>query len=384
MKDQDLIKIIKNGENSLVEFKSSLVHSDSIVKEVAAFSNTAGGSLFIGVEDNGEITGISEEKFEEKIIQICRNNIIPSIIPVIEKYNINDKVIFEVIIDRGRNKPYKVRTSNKFYIRAGSVSIEPTTEELVRLFQEGEIFHFEVKPVPGTSEADLNLNLFYDYCKNYRNYPVTDEDSVSLLTNLQFLSDEGYSTIAGLLCFGKNISRFLPQSGIQLHRFSGTDVTSDVLENREMEGTIPFLIDSAIKFVASNTSVSSTVPEDGGQRIDLNDYDPLIVKEIIVNAFQHRDWSIFGQKIRIRMFSDRIEVFSPGKIPNTLNLKNILYGNSFYRNPLLSQIIKDYGYSDKMGRGLLKVIRRSDELKLKQPVFETDTASFTVIIFRRT
>ncbi len=341
MTEIEFSNILNIGEHSLIEFKSAKVHNDSLAKEIVAFANTEGGSIFIGVEDDGQISGIFENKVEEKLINICRNNIQPSIVPVIEKYIFQDKLIYIVKIEKGKSKPYKVGTTNKFFIRAGSVSIEPTTEELVRLFQDGEIYHFEVKPIPGTSEKDLNLHLFYDYCKNYRNFSIEDEDSISLLKNLQFLNEDGFVSIAGLLCFGKNPTKFLPQAGIALHSFRGSDVTDDVVENRELEGTIPFLIDSAINFIASYSSTSSRVPEDGGVRIDIPDYDHLIMKEIIVNAFQHRDWSIFGQKIRLRIFQDRIEVFSPGKIPNTLNLQNILYGNSFYRNPLLSQIIRD-------------------------------------------
>lgn len=160
------------------------------------------------------------------------------------------------------------------------------------------------------------------------------------------------------------------------------DASSQVLENRELNGTIPFLIDSALNFIVSHISVRSHVPENGDPRVDIYDYDRLICKEIIVNAFQHRDWSIFGQKIRIQIFSNRIEVFSPGKLPNTLNLENALHGNSFYRNPLLSQLIRDYGYSDKMGRGLQKIIQKCKDKGYPQPEFKADIHSFTVTLFK--
>ncbi|MCI5149218.1 MAG: AAA family ATPase, partial [Candidatus Electrothrix sp. MAN1_4] len=106
-----------------------------------------------------------------------------------------------------------------------------------------------------------------------------------------------------------------------------------------------------------------------------------LVRELIVNAFMHRDWSIFGQRIRLNIFADRLEVFSPGSLPNTLNLTRALSGISYYRNPIISQMLKDYKMADRVGRGLQKVVNYYQERGLRPPVFDVEHASFRVTLW---
>ena len=105
------------------------------------------------------------------------------------------------------------------------------------------------------------------------------------------------------------------------------------------------------------------------------------MRELIVNAFMHRDWSIFGQRIRLNVFADRMEVFSPGGLPNTLNLTRALSGISYYRNPIISQMLKDYKMADRVGRGLQKVVNYYQEHGLRPPVFDVDHAAFRVTLW---
>ena len=149
-------RLVRAGESSRVEFKSRDFHNDSLAKEIVAFANMKGGRIYIGVRDNGELEDI-EQKIEERIVNICRNNILPSIIPDIETLLIDDRRILCIHIDRGRHKPYKVKKSNKFYIRAGSVSIEPSNEELVRLFQTASTF---ISKYPRSSPINVTSSTY--------------------------------------------------------------------------------------------------------------------------------------------------------------------------------------------------------------------------------
>ena len=238
-----------------------------------------------------------------------------------------------------------------------------------------------MKGIPDTSRKDLDHVLITDYCREYRKIDP-DDDIDSLLTNLQLLGINKESTILGMLFFGKDPIRYLPQTGIALHRFNGKDRADSILENREVNGPIPHLIDTAMKFISSNTAGKSELREGDIQRRDWFEYEEIIYRELLSNAFQHRDWSIFGQKIRVQMFSDRLEIFSPGKLPNTMTLQNAIVGNSFYRNPLISQTLRDYGLVDKMGRGLFKVMKICKEWNLPEPQFIETTSSFTAVIYK--
>ncbi|QTA83278.1 Schlafen and ATP-dependent DNA helicase domains-containing protein [Desulfonema limicola] len=378
----DINEIIKKGEDSRTEFKSSDFHNDSLAKEIAAFSNMKGGSLFIGISDSGVIQGIEDTKLDERVINICRNNIIPPVIPEISFIHVQEKKILHLVIEKGKFKPYKVKSTNKYYIRAGSVSIEPTNEELIRLFQNGSQLHFEVSRLPGTGINDIDLLKFRLYCQEYRDIEVTDNmDFKKLLYNFQVIDEDEQLSFAGALFFAKKISRLLPQSGIDMNLFNGPDMTDEIADYKSFEGHIPEAISSAENFVKFNSRIKAGFNKEETRRIDRHDYDPFAIRELVTNAFMHRDWSIFGQKIRVNMFSDRLEIFSPGRIPNTLNLTRALAGISYYRNPIIAQMLKDYKFAEKAGRGLQKILKFYRENKLKPPDFELTDEFLKVILY---
>lgn len=373
--------LIPRQEDSVTEFKNEKVHPDSLAKEIVAFSNTNGGDIFLGIDDDGTVSGISNtKKAEEKVINICRNNIVPSVVPEIICFTHQGYTVMRIRTDRGIFKPYKVKTTSKFYIRAGSTAVEPTSEELLRLFQEGGLLHFEVSALSGTTQKDIDLVRFRKYCTDFRKMEFSEEGLDNLLDNLQ-LTDQGRLTVAGNIMFGVRPEYHMPQAGIELFCFSGTDQTSEILDSRVIDSVIPELLESAESFVKKNSRVRSCFNPDQTRRIDLAEYEPFVIREIVVNALIHRDWSIFGQKVRLNMFSDRVEVFSPGGVPNTLNISRMLAGISYYRNPLLSQMLRDYGLSEKMGRGLMKVMNFYVKNSFKLPEFETDKNYFLVRLF---
>lgn len=134
--------------------------------------------------------------------------------------------------------------------------------------------------------------------------------------------------------------------GVQLVRFEGNNVTGLIIDKKDIEGNIPDIIDKLVDFVNLHNKISEKF--EGIKRIDVPDYNKQVIREIIVNAFAHRDWSLYGAKVRVYIFDDYIEIRSPGKIPNTLTLERIKMGISYYRNPLITQMLADYGYADKI------------------------------------
>lgn len=374
-------EIIKAGENSKTEFKSVRFHSDSMAKEVAAFANMNGGDIYVGVSDQGEIEHV-DKGIEERIINICRNNIQPSIIPEITSFVIEEKKILKVTVEKGRHKPYKVKTSNRFYIRAGSVSIEPSNEELVRLFQDGQQLHFEISPVVDYSEKEFDHLRFRDYVENVRDISFEDNETENYLYNLQCIDEQNRISVLGLLFFGITPSRYLPQSGIEMNAFDGLDTSADLLDYQSHDCTIVDCISMAVSFVKKHSSIQASFEPETGNRIERAEFEPFVIREIIVNAFMHRDWSIFGQRIRVNLFKDRAEIFSPGRLPNTLNLKRALSGISYYRNPIVSQMLKDYKMADRVGRGLQAVVNHCKKKGLKEPHFEDAPDFFRVTLYR--
>lgn len=373
---KDIDALIRNGENSLVEFKHEQFHADSLAKVIVAFANTHGGDILIGVEDDGQVSGVNDKSVEEKIVQICRNNVSPPLLPLITSATITGKKLYRVTIEKGAYKPYKVKTTNKFYIRAGSVSVEPTNEELMRLFQNGEQLYFEIHPIPGTSLADADLVKFRDYCEHVRNISLEEYDLPQFLKNLQIITTDEQITLAGMLFFGRTIEYFLPQAGIELACFRGTDVDSEIIDAKDVVQDVPRMIAAAEDFVRYHSRKQAYFNQEQTRRIDRYDYEPFAIRELLANAFAHRDWSIFGQKIRLRMFEDRLEIFSPGKLPNTLNLESALSGISYYRNPIIAQWLRDYQVAEKVGRGLFKIMKFYRQHHYPLPEFKDDPAYF--------
>ena len=380
---KDLTTILEHCEDHVTEFKSGRFHNESLAKEIVAFSNSSGGSIFIGIEDDDSVSGIDDKATEERVINICRNLIEPSVLPEIFFHrHSSGKKVLEVAIPQGLFKPYKIKGQNRFYVRVGTVSIEHSLPELIRLLQSGGLYHLEITALPGTSTADLDWLRLREYCQTYRKMEFEEQDARQLLENWQLLDRHGQITVAGALFFALNPERLLPQSGVQLFRFIGLDSAGAIADQKEISAPIPESIDTAVKFVQFNSAVRGIFVDGNPRRIDRPDYDFFVIRELITNAFCHRDWSIFGQKIRLSLFDDRLELFSPGALPNTLTLENALAGVSFYRNPNIAQICRDYGLVEKAGRGLQKIVAICRQLSLSQLRFQCDHTFIKTTVYK--
>ncbi len=155
MRKSDLIEIISNGESSKVEFKTEEVHPAALAEEIVAFANFEGGIILIGIDDSGDIIGCIRENVEEFVINISRNNVRPSIIPLIEKIVIDKKLILAVSIQKG-DTPYST-SKGRYYIRVGSTKQTPTQQELLRLFQKRNILQLDETPVIKASVKSIDV-----------------------------------------------------------------------------------------------------------------------------------------------------------------------------------------------------------------------------------
>jgi ATP-dependent DNA helicase RecG len=184
-----------------------------------------------------------------------------------------------------------------------------------------------------------------------------------------------------MLYFGKELTQFLPQSGIDMFRFSGTEKDTDILDHKTEILPIPQLLEVGERFIKYNSSTKAVFNQSETRREDVQEYPEFVVRELLSNAFAHRDWSIFGQRVKIDIFSDRLEIFSPGKLPNTLELESAISGISYYRNPIISQMLKDYSLVEKSGRGLLKILNYYKKNKLSLPRFDATNFFLKVTLY---
>jgi ATP-dependent DNA helicase RecG len=359
MTSSNIQSLLEQGENSAIEFKNETVRAESLAKEIVAFSNSSGGEILIGVEDDGSISGVVE-KDEEWVSNVVRNNVIPAVNASVEKWAFQGKAILHILIPKGKDKPYQTN-QNQFFIRVGSTNRAATQQELLRLFQESGIFHFDLTGVERTTESVLNKTRVDQYFDRFglRFDAEAPEQQKTLLQNADILREDGRLTVAGALCFAINPARYLPQSTISFAHFLGNEITEALVDRQVITGTLDMMIDAAFAVLKNNLLQPSHIVET--KRVDGVLYSDKVFRELITNACAHRDYSISGSGIRIFLFDNRIEFRSPGRLPNTLNLDKIRLGGSYARNPVIVSYLQYMGYIDKLGRGLPLVIREARE-----------------------
>ncbi len=378
MKNSNFIEIIQQGENSAIEFKSADVKTDSLAKEIIAFANMNGGIILIGIEDDRTISGVSKEKnWEEWTMNIARNNINPPLNIGFEYIELKEKIIAIITVDKGKNKPYQT-IDGKYYIRIGSTNRIASIAELMRLFQESGAFNYDLFKVEKSKISDLNSNKLDTYFSKYGVDFSLDKDKEKLLVNTDIMTEEGNLTVGGLLIFGINPQRYLYNSYIVFAHFNGNIISDELIDKQNIEGTIDMQVDLAVSVIKNNLLTPSKIiglKREHSKHL----YEDKVFREIVLNAVVHRNYAILGSSIRIFLFSDRLEVISPGKLPNTVTLEKIKAGVSYSRNSVILKYLENLRYIDKLGRGIPMIINETKKAN-KNVIFEEIGEEFKVTL----
>jgi ATP-dependent DNA helicase RecG len=391
MRPEELREIIRNGENSYIEFKEEAIKAKELAEEIVAFANSEGGTILIGADDDGNIKGVSDPSLEEKIMNICRNNCIPNISPGFQSVDIDGQTVAVVIVGKGLNKPYYT-TDHKYYIRVGTTKRIASREELLRLFEASGSLYFDISPVADTSIKDLSLDVVQDYFLKYNAFDLFEESKEAterILINADIMTEaDGASegerkplcTVGGLLVFGRNPERRLPQNGIGFAHFKGAELTDELIDKKILTGRIQDLADQVMVALKLNMISPSVI--NGLKREEKEEYPALVLREAIVNTLVHRNYSISGSKIRILMFDDRIEFHSPGRLPNTVTIEKMKIGISFARNPFLVKYMENLRYIDQLGRGIPMILKTMKEAGAKEPHLQELGEEFILTMYK--
>lgn len=376
----EFLSLIEQGENNAIEFKSVNILPESLAKELVAFSNSTGGVILLGVEDSGQISGIgnSKKNLEEWVMNIARNNVIPAISVILESLLVEDKTILFIRIPKGRDKPYQT-LNYLFLIRVGSTNRVATQAELMRLFQQSGVFHYDLQGVDMTSFRSLNTAKIDQYFSNYQIDFENEDNQQQILINTDILLESGQTTLAGLLVFGLNPQKYLYNASISLARFMGTQIEDTLLDKQVIQGTLDLQIDTTLAIIKNHIPQPSHI--EGSRTVDsVFQYPDSVFRELLVNACAHRDYSLHGSRIRIFIFVDRIEFISPGRLPNSVSIEKIKMGVSYARNPVIVKFLENLRYIDKLGRGLPMVYQTAKRAG-KQIEFMEIGEEFRVVLY---
>ncbi|MGH4051474.1 MAG: RNA-binding domain-containing protein [Clostridium sp.] len=385
MTKNELIEIINNGENSYIEFKEENIKVKDLAEEIVAFANSEGGIILIGIDDNCNIIGVRDNNIEEKIMNICRNNCIPNIIPIYNEIILSDKRISIINIPKGLNKPYYT-VDHKYYVRVGTTKRIASREELLRLFEANGALHFDISPIEETSIKDLNIDIIRDYFIMYNTFDLYEEEKETIeriLINADILKEKDAKvvcSVGGLLVFGKNPEKYLPQNGVSFAHFKGNDITDELIDKKVIIGRIQDIAEQLLVVLKNNMMTPSKIS--GLLRVEEEEYPILVLRESIINSLVHRNYSIYGSKIRFFMFDDRIEFRSPGRLPNTVTIEKMKIGVSYARNPFLVKYMENMRYIDQLGRGIPMILKTMKNKGNKEPLLEEIGEEFILTIFK--
>ncbi len=404
----ELAELIRNGENSGVEFKRDDVHPDSLAKEIVALLNLEGGHVLLGVEDDGAMTGLTRDlKLAETwVMDVCRQNVQPAMTPYWETLAWNGGQVVGVIAlpADSPDKPYKAKRGQAWvtFMRVGTTSREATREEEARLYQASGWLHYDLKPTPGATLDDLDRRRLEDYFRDIRRQecpPTEDVDGWRrLLINTDLMvEDRGRAipTAGAILLFGRNPNRLLPQAGFTATAYPGIEKDYAARERATLRGPIvPLrsaggdlletgLVEQTMDFVRRNTAVEAWI-DDGGRRQDhWKDYPLEAVREAVVNAIAHRDYTIAVTDNEISIYSDRLEVISPGRLPNTVTVEKMRYGYRAARNELIKEVLRDYRHIEATGLGVpRKIIQGMREHNGTEPDLIEEESRFIVRLWK--
>lgn len=337
MEALEALEIISRGEDGRHQFKRKFNSAADAAKEMAAFSNSEGGLIFIGVDDDGTIPGLTANEIadhNELIANAATQNIRNPIGPQTQNLTINGRTVMVVAVASGADKPYFA--DGIIWQKVGADKRKITSkEELRRLFQASDLLQPDEIPVRGCGVDQLDFDrLRAYYTRRYKEElpEMGATEIMKLLGNLN-LGQGSELNLAGLLLFGRDPQRFKPAFVVKAVRFSGlTDTGSSYLDSEDFGGRLDEQFKGALAFVQRNLPKRQV--SQSFNTVGLATVPDQVLEELLVNALVHRNY-LLNAPIRLFFFDDRIEILSPGSLPNHLTVEHVLRGNSSMRNSVL-------------------------------------------------
>ena len=403
---EELLDKIRLGEDAVLELKSvnfrgtkiAGPNRDELADELAAFANSNDGVVLLGVDDKTkEVIGIPLERLDQVeayVREICNDSIVPPLSARILKVELPDpdgvrRPVIKIEVPRSL---FVHQSPGGYFRRLGSSKRKMSPEMLARLFQQrsqARIIRFDEQPVPDTDISSLEEYLWKRFI------PKSEPDPVLALRKMRLLvpDDSGVerASVGGVLMGSEHPEKFLRNAYIEAVRYRGTLQDSNYqAAAAKITGPLDRQILHALSFLSVNMRVAATKHMG---RIDFPQFSLRAVFEAVVNAVAHRDYSIYGSKIRLFIYDDRLEIFSPGDIPNSMSVEGLALRQAT-RNDLITSLLarcpsQDYDFDfgrqylmDKRGEGVPIILEESRKLSGKLPVYRLiDEAELMLTIF---
>lgn len=382
METAELLEIIARGEDGRHQFKANFTNVNAMAAEMVAFSNSGGGKIIIGVSDDGSFSGLNRDdmgRLNQLVSNAASQSVHPAINPDTENISVPDGLVMVVRIPDGVSKPYMDKDGT-IWVKSGADKRKATSrEEIQRIFQDANLIHGDEIPAAGLTVADLDSDYFWAFFNRHLNESAEDLeiDLPRLLTNMNLMKD-GVLNVSGALLFAKNPSFRLPVFIVKAVAYPESEIDEEkYIDSQDITGKITDIFHKSMSFALGNIR---HVQEDKGINSPGEPEIPRIVlEELIANALIHRDYFV-SAPVRIFVFRDRVEIISPGHLPNNLTIENIKRGNSNIRNPILASYATKLLPYRGLGSGIIRALRAYPDIEFED---DHEGNQFRAIIRRR-
>lgn len=353
-----LLETIANGETSRVQFKADVTNAVSLAQEMVAFANSKGGQIIIGVHDKtGELTGLSFQdiqRINSLLSTAAQEHVKSPIVITSDTVNVDGNRVIVVTVPEGTDKPH-TDNSGIVWLKNGADKRKVVSrEELARLLQSSGNLYAEEMPIQHSSLADFNTDKFKAFFEAKYKESFEPEELEKHIENLR-LGANGKLNVAGALLFGNNVARLLPSYFITAVSFWGNNLAEDDYKSSEnIYGTLDYLFTRAFDFV--HAKLDKLQGDQSFNSLGKSEIPEVVLTEILVNALIHRDYFI-NDSIKLFVFQNRVEVISPGKLPNSLTEQQIKRGVRRTRNSLIASLAPDLMQYRGAGSGILRALQ---------------------------
>lgn len=380
----ELHEIISRGEDSKTQFKRQFNSIDGLAVEIAAMLNSEGGKILVGVSDQGEIIGVKDiRRLNQWISNACSQKIDPPASVTTENLKLDGKLMIVINVPLGTDKPYAVNKT-AFWVKVGADKRRATREELRRLMKASGAFYADEMPLAHTILADLDLFRFRSFCKRQYDQEIEQLDASAerILSNLKLVKSP-YLTLAGLLLFGKEPQRMRPQLMVKGVTFIGDSLGgTEYLDSEDIGSTLSDQFKDTIGFLKRNLRKRQNAQNFNFPGI--LEIPEIALEEAVVNALVHRDYLI-NSSIRVFVFDSRVEIISPGALPNAATIETIKAGIQMVRNPVLVSFVPKLELPYRgLGSGVPRMIEECRKANLPEPeLIEDKVAEAFKVVFHR-
>jgi len=375
--NSDLPSLDDLQQSEAVAFAPSKATLGTLAETMVAFANASGGTLLIGLDPrSGKPTGLPDtEATADRALKAALSTDPPLIIPLPEIAEPEEHSVLVITVPPGLPHVYSYR--GKYLVRDGIRNRPLDPRQLRRLMMERGATSFEALIPDGARLEDLDWAKAEEYLSSLSRISSDDPEDALLKRGCLIQKHKRLlPTYAGLLLFGQEPQRWVRSSVILVARYAGTTM-GDVFVRDEIQGTLPEQVRRAEAFVLDN--MRRGVRLLSLERFEETEYPVEAIREAIVNAIAHRDYRIRGDEIRVMMFGDRIEFYSPGRLPGHITVDNLVE-ERFSRNEIIVQILSDMGFIERLGYGIDRMIRLMTAAGLPAPRFEETAAGFQVTL----